>query len=471
MVISPQNHIRVRIAPSPTGHMHVGLARTALFNWLFAKQNKGEFLLRIEDTDIERSKREFEDEIREGLRWLNLNWDGEVYRQSERREIYRKYLEKLIAEKRAYYCYCSKEDLEAERQSMVADGLPPKYRGHCRTLTNAPRENTPGVIRFIVPEVKVDFKDLIRGKVEFDAGLFGDIVIAIDLDRPLYNFAVVIDDWEMKISHVIRGEDHIANTPKQILLQKALGFDTPIYAHIPLILDTDRKKLSKRANETSLLEYRNLGFLPEAMINFLVLLGWHPEGNEEIFSLEEMVAIFNLTRVQKGGAVFNQEKLDWLSGQYISSFTASEIYSRLKEFKKDKKLDDRPEFVQKIIEVLKERMKTWEDFWHLSDFFFELPDYEIGLLRWKEQSLPDIQIILNKVLDQWREIDESDFVFQNLQKKLEILISGATRGEVLWPLRVSLSGKSVSPDPLEIAQILGKSETLKRIQGAIEKIS
>jgi len=321
--------IRVRFAPSPTGPIHIGSIRTALFNWLFARKYGGTFVLRIEDTDKERSEKRYDDELLEGLSWMGLNWDegpqtasdagqlaldgaahekGEFgpYRQSERTAIYHKYLQQLIESGDAYYCYCSKEDIEAQRQMMLAQGLPPKYSGHCRNLAAPPEGKSPEVIRFKTPEVKVEFKDLVRGKVVFDAALFGDFIIAKDLDSPLYNFAVVVDDALMEISHVIRAEDHLSNTPKQILMGRALGFDEPIFAHIPLILNADRSKMSKRFADTALLNYRERGYVPEAMLNFLALLGWHPRGDKEVLSREELIAEFDIDRVQQSGAIFNE---------------------------------------------------------------------------------------------------------------------------------------------------------------------
>lgn len=459
----------MRIAPSPTGHMHVGLARTALFNWLFARQAEGEFLLRIEDTDIERSEKKYEDEIIQGLSWLGLNWDGEVYRQSDRREVYKKYLKKLIEENKAYYCYCAKEELEAQRQEMIAEGLVPKYNGRCRSLDKVDAKK-PSVIRLKIPEIKIEFKDLIRGKVEFDVGLFGDLVIAKNLENPLYNFAVVVDDEEMKISHVIRGEDHISNTPRQILIGQALRFQMPIYAHIPLILAPDRSKLSKRSNEVSLLEYKERGYLPEAMVNFLGFLGWHPEGDDEILDLKKMVQLFDIAKIQKGGAVFNQEKLDWFNNQYLRKLSAEEIYECLKPFLKENKIESPPSFIKKVIEVLKERMKTLIEFFELADFFFNLPEYDVSLLKWKDQSLPDVKIILEKIFEAFSGVSDSEFHSKKLGEILNSLINGTPRGEVFWPLRVALSGKNASPDPLMITEVLAKIETVRRIELAIGKI-
>src|SRR3989344_795641 len=318
--------IRVRIAPSPTGLLHIGTARTALFNRLFAKKNGGKFILRIEDTDKERSKPEYEKDILEGLKWLGLEWD-EFYKQSERTEIYEKYLKNLLDEGKAYWCFCGKEELERKKEIMQKDGRTPKYGGKCREIASETAEirrqgGEPAVIRFKMSEEIVKFSDLIRGEVEFNSALFGDIVIAKNLDTPLYNFSAVLDDGLMKISHIIRGEDHIANTPRQILIQNALGFERPIYVHLPLILNPDRSKLSKRFNETSLNEYRKRGYLPEAIANFMALLGWHPEGDREVFSLSELAEKFEMEKVQKGGAIFNEEKLNWFNGEYIKGLKA-----------------------------------------------------------------------------------------------------------------------------------------------------
>ena len=467
----PKGLVRVRLAPSPTGSMHIGTARTGLFNWLFARQHGGEFLLRIEDTDKERSEKKYEADIIDGLKWLGLDWDQEIYRQSERTLVYRKYLQMLLDEGKAYYCYCSKEDLEAAREDMVTSGLSPKYSGHCREIKETPEGKQPNVIRFKTPEAVVEFKDMIRGKVKSDAGLLGDMVIAKDLDTPLYNFAAAVDDYEMKITHVIRGEDHISNTPKQILIQKALGFDEPIYAHLPLILGSDRSKLSKRNGEVSLLSYREQGYLREGILNFLVLLGWHPQGDEEVFELQDLIKVFNLQKVQKGGAIFDREKLNWINGEHIKRLDEGELYERLKIFIKGRNGDYEEKLVKKVIGVLKDRMKLLTDFFELSDFFFKFPDYDVDLLKWKDRSLPDTEVMLTKILEVVGRTDERGFDETGLRSLVESLAGEGGRGEALWPFRVALSGKKASPDPFVIAEILGKRETVRRVKLAIEKLS
>src|SRR4030042_5955618 len=325
-----KKEIKTRIAPSPTGFLHIGLARTALFNYLFSKQNNGGFVLRIEDTDVQRSIHRFEKDIIEGLKWLGIEWSegpdigGNFgpYRQSERQEIYKKYIEKLLNDNLAYHCFCSEEELEAQRQYQMSIGQSPKYNGKCRQLSEKEvkknfDEGKKSVIRFKVPAKKVIFHDLIRGKIEFDSALIGDIVIAKDLSYPLYNFVVAVDDYEMKITYVIRGEDHLSNTPKQILIQEALSFPQPKYAHLPLILGPGRAKLSKRDGAIAISEYKKDGYLPEALVNFISFLGWNPGTEREIYSMPSLIKEFSLERVQKGGAVFNIKRLDFLNGFYI----------------------------------------------------------------------------------------------------------------------------------------------------------
>ncbi len=471
--------IRVRIAPSPTGPIHIGLARTALFNYLFAKQNKGEFVLRIEDTDKERSELKWVQEIIDELQWLGIEWDegpdinGKFgpYKQSQRLEIYKKYLEKLLAEKKAYFCVCSTEELEAKRGDQQSRGLAPKYDGKCRD-----ENHRSGVIRFKVAEKKIHFEDLIRGKVEFDMALLGDIVIAKDLETPLYHFVVVVDDYEMQISHIIRGEDHISNTPRQILLQEALGFYQPIYGHLPLMLNADKSKMSKRTGDVAVSDYHKNGYLPEALINFMVLLGWNPGTEKEIFSLAELIKEFSIEKVQKGGAVFNVQRLDFINGLYIRQKPIDKLTKLCMPYfiagyeKLPKK------YLEKIIEIYKARLKKLSDITELTDFFFkDKLEYDKNLLKWKEmedKNIIDSLLLCDKIISEikiWniknieKSLLESSEIF-NTEKGYPV----QNRGYLLWPLRVALSGKSASASPFEIAEILGKEKTLKRIKEAIE---
>lgn len=466
------SEIRVRIAPSPTGHLHIGTARSALFNYLFAQKNKGKFILRIEDTDLERSNKKFEEDIIENLTWLGLEWD-EFYRQSERIETYAKYLEKLLNDGKAYRCFCSEEELEKERQERMSGGLPPVYSGKCRNLSQEEvgknlAEGKKSIIRFKSPSQKVIFKDLIRGDVEFDSALIGDFSIAKDLATPLYNFAVVIDDFEMKISHVIRGEDHISNTPKQILLQEALGFTQPEYAHLPLILGADRSKMSKRHGSTSVAEYRKEGYLPEAMVNFMAFLGWNPGGEKEIYSMKELIKDFSLEEVQKGGAVFNIQRLDYLNGVYIRQKSSDELAELCRPYlpEADKKQ------LEKAILLYHERLKKLSEISELADFFFkDVLEYNKDLLQWKSMTDKEVNEVLDKLDKILRVVSDKDWTKDNLEKALmpEAEKEG-DRGKMLWPLRAALTGKKASAGPFEVAEALGKEKTIKRIQDAKIKI-
>jgi len=512
--------VRVRIAPSPTGLLHLGLARTALFNYLFAQSHQGSFIFRVEDTDIERSDSRFEKDIVENLKWLGIGWEegpdvgGNYgpYRQSQRLNIYAKYLEKLLKEGKAFYCFCSEEELEAQRQYQLSIGEPPRYKGECAQLSEKEvkkrlAEGKPSVIRFKVSSKKVEFKDLIRERVEFDASLIGDIVIAKNLTAPLYNFAVVVDDFEMKISHVIRGEEHLSNTPKQILLQEALGFPQPIYAHLPLILGSDRTKLSKRHGAISVSQYKKEGYLPEALINFMAFLGWNPGTDREIYSLPSLIKEFSLERVQKGGAVFNSKRLDYLNGFYIRQRSVEKLtefcipflieaglIERVEESsgnpqkrKEELKLFEKeePEFkiketgeeisfetLKKIMAIYQERLKKLSEISELTDFFFtDKLKYNKDLLSWKEMTTEEVGQSLNELEKSLSDFKTEDWKKENLEKILLLRAEEiGEKGKLLWPLRVALTGKEASAGPFEIAEILGKEKTLKRIKQAKELI-
>jgi glutamyl-tRNA synthetase len=488
--------VRVRIAPSPTGPAHIGTARTALFNYLFAKKNKGKFILRIEDTDKERSEQKWTDEVIEQLKWLQIEWnegpdiDGKFgpYKQSQRIDIYKKYLEKLLNEDKAYYCFCTEEELETKRHEQLSRGLAPKYDGTCSHLSKEIiakniAEGKQSVIRFRVENKKVKFNDLVRGEVEFDTGLLGDVVIAKDLESPLYHFAVVVDDFEMKISHIIRGEEHLSNTPRQILLQEALDFYQPIYAHLPLMLNMDRSKMSKRQGDVAISDYHNQGYLPEALINFMVLLGWNPGTEKELFSLAQLTKEFSIEKVQKGGAVFNIQRLDYLNGLYIREKDIKRLTELCSPYLKEAGLLVAGQVsetrLEKIIEVSKTRMKKLSDIVLLSDFFFnDKLNYDKNLLQWKgggdeatKESLLYSEKILSETKD-WELKNLEEELFEASEKfNLEKNYPDKNKGYLLWPLRAALSGKDSSPSPFEIADILGKEKTLKRIEEAIKLLS
>lgn len=486
-----ETEVRVRYAPSPTGHWHVGGVRTLLFNLLFARKHGGAFIIRVEDTDQERSDPAYEAEIFSSLGWLGLDYDegpvwrtvngdwqiagerGEYgpYRQSERRASYRRYLEQLLQSGHAYVCYCTKEELEAERQALAAEGLPPKYGGHCRARSTPPAGRTPQVIRFKIPERPVEFQDMVRGTVTFNAALFGDVVIARSLDSALYSFAVVVDDELMRVSHVIRGEDHISNTPKQLLFQQALGFRTPLYAHIPLILNPDRSKMSKRFSETSLASYRDAGYLPEALINFLALLGWHPKDDQELMTRKELIQAFNLKHVQKAGAVFNVEKLNWLNREYVKRLPAKDLAEQVMPFiPEDVRHAVDPARLLRAVELARERLTTLRDFWDAAHFFFVVPDYEVSLLVWKEDAPARAKEMLERLQEVLSVVPAGQFTKEELAAVLAPLVDECGRGSVLWPLRVALSGLTASPDGISIAAVLGKEEATERLALALRKL-
>ncbi len=480
---------RVRIAPSPTGNLHVGTARAGLFNYLFAKKYGGVFVLRIEDTDLERSDKKYEKDIFEAFRWLGITPDESPekggpyapYRQTERTHVYRKHLERLVADAKAFYCFHSERELEEEKTKLLEAKHPPLHMCEYRTMNPEEArmlaETKPDyIIRFKTPAGRtITFHDLIRGEVSFESALLGDFSIAKKLDVPLYHFAVVVDDEEMQISHVIRGEDHLANTPKHILLIEALGFRTPAYGHLPLLLGPDRSKLSKRHGATSVMEYREQGYLPEALFNFLALLGWNPGGEREIMTREEIAEKFSLEHVQKSGAVFDATKLDWMNGEYIRMKPVSELAELCIPFLKKAGLLNQEsgmksrEYLESIIALEQPRLKKLSEIGERTDYFFHVPEYDKELLRWKEMSDEDIFASLatsEKIV--------SGFGFRvsrdGIEKAFLDSIGAGDKGALLWPLRVALTGKKASPGPFEIMAILGTEETQKRIHLAKEKL-
>jgi len=354
----------------------------------------------------------------------------------------------------------------------MSQGLAPTYSGRCRNLSDQEvekrvEEGEDWVIRFRMPDSEIEFKDLVRDKVSFKGELIGDFVIAKDFSSPLYNFAVVIDDNEMKITHVIRGEDHISNTPRQIAIQEALDFERPKYAHLPLILGPGGKKLSKRHMEKSLLDYRLAGYVPEAMINFMALLGWHPEKDREVVSVEEAVEEFSLKGVQKGGAVLNEDKLDWYNTHYIKNMTVDKLIGYLEGFIPDEWAEEK--ILKKALEVERERMKTLNDFREMADFFFELPEYSPELLIWKNNWEASVES-LKSVLEFLENLPDDKFGRKEIESfLLKLSEENGGKGEVFWPFRVALSGKKASPGGLEIIEVLGRKETLRRIKRAVEK--
>ena len=469
--------IRTRIAPSPTGNLHIGTANAALFNWLFAHKHQGKFILRIEDTDLERSDKKYEEDIISSLKWLGLNWDGEIYRQSERLGLYKSALIKLLDSRKAFWCHHTKEELETEGKEQMAKKEAPRHL--CNHKDKELEAKEGAIIRLNVntgSKEKKTFKDILRGDIEWSEDLLGDISLAKNLDTPLYNFAVAIDDADMKISHVIRGEDHISNTPKQILIYEALGETAPQFAHLPLILAPDRSKLSKRHGATSVNDFKK-DYLPEALINFMGFLGY--TYSKEILDKNDMVKEFELEKIHKSGAIFDVKKLNWINSQYIRNL----------EPKKFKKLAGIDEISGEAIPLITERLEKLSDVQGF-DYLWKDPAYDKELLRWKKSTLEKSVETLSKV----KKIIE-DFDFKKDKAELRKILddfsskvgdpsnpslqgpegpsgprtAGQDRGLVYWPLRVALTGKERSPDPVDIAYVLDKKRMIDRLNKATEK--
>ena len=474
--------IRTRIAPSPTGFLHIGTARTALFNYLFAKRYGGTFVMRIEDTDLERSDAKFEADIFAGLKWLGIEADESPeiggsygpYRQSERTEDYTKAIQQLLNEGKAFYCFHSEQELEKEKDDLMEAKKPILHVCEYRMLEPKEAEaltrtKSTFIIRFKTPAGEtVSFDDLIRGTLSFESDLIGDFSIAKRVDVPLYNFAVVVDDEAMKISHVIRGEDHIANTPKQILLTQALGYAMPIYAHLPLILGQDRSKLSKRHGATSVIEYKELGYLPEALFNFMGLLGWNPGTEREVFSRQDLANEFSIEKVQKSGAIFDLVKLDWMNGEYIRTAQVGEL-ARLcmPYFIKNNFVEDNTvtEKIEKIVALEQPRLKKLSDIADSVEYFFKEPVYDRELLKWKTMTDEALVESLDFSISLLEEHTSKDIA--EIQKIfLEKATERGDRGSVLWPLRVALTGRKNSPGPFEVMGIIGTEVALARLKAA-----
>lgn len=467
------NEVRVRFAPSPTGHLHIGGARTALFNWLFARHNNGKFILRIEDTDRSRSTEEYINSIIEGMRWLKLDWDEGPFRQTDRFGIYRDYADKLLREGKAYYCYCSAEELERKRKEAISRGETPKYDGHCRNLKEAIGDRK-AVVRFKMPqEGKIEVNDLIRGLVVFDNANLDDLIIVRSDGTPTYNFTVVVDDVDMKITHVIRGDDHLNNTPKQIHIYKSLGYKVPFFAHLPMILGHDKTRLSKRHGATSVLAYREMGYLPDALINYLVRLGWS-HGDQEIFTREEMIKYFSFENVGKSSAVFNPDKLLWLNSQYIINSKTEELAELVMPFLVKAGIIEEGQYIDKdwlckAITTLKERSKTLVE---LADSLkYYIVDYIEYELKAKEKFLNENNlqnlIEIKGLLEELNNFTSSEIekVFISFIQKNNIKLAN-----IAQPVRVAITGKTESPGIFDLLEIVGKEKVIKRLERAIETI-
>lgn len=488
--------LRVRFAPSPTGFLHVGGLRTYLYNWLLAKKEKGKIVLRIEDTDRERYVEGATENLIKILKNMGLPWDEGPYFQSQRTEIYKSMVQKLVEGDHAYYCFCSPEELKKLRQEQVERKLPPRYNKGCSKLTKKEieekfKQKQPYVIRLKVPEKgRVKFQDLVHGQIEFDLKNIDDQILLKSNGWPTYHLANVIDDHLMEINHVIRGEEWLSSTPKHILIYQAFGWPIPKFTHLPLLLNSDHSKLSKRQGDVSVEDYLAQGYLPETLINFLVLLGWNPDNNQEIFNLKQLKKIFSLEKIQKTGAIFNRKKLDWLNGFYIRQMKIEDLTKQclpyLERYGSLEPCDTKNSkfkilkngqivkfsWVKKIIALEQERLKNLGEIGELTEFFFtDNLSYNSNLLFWKKMTIGQVKDNLEQIRDAFHQVQDSKFKFKKITEILTRLGKEKGIGEIFWPLRVVLSGRKASPPPVEIAEILGKKTVLNRINQIIEKLN
>ncbi|MDO0823665.1 glutamate--tRNA ligase [Desulfosporosinus nitroreducens] len=476
--------IRVRFAPSPTGPLHIGGARSALFNYLWARKNKGTFIVRSEDTDLERSSRESEHNILEALRWLNIQWDEGIevggehgpYRQTDRLELYREYTDKLLASGHAYYCYCTEDELEQERQALTSKGETPRYLGKCRQLSAEQRaalelEGRKPVVRFRVPDGQaIHIPDQVRGDVVFESNGIGDYVIVKSDGIPTYNFAVVVDDISMAITHVIRGEEHLSNTPRQVLIYEALGSPTPKFAHISLILNTEGGKMSKRDGDTAVIDYQQKGYLPEAIVNFIALLGWAPSGEEEFYTLDELTNVFSLDRVSKSPAVFDRHKLDYINTHYIKESSAERLaelalpyIDELGILPYEERSAEQQQWLISFINAISEKishLSEVKDFIHYFHGDIPLEPEGEALEVLKGEQVPSVLASFREKV-QGTELLSGETVKVLLKQMTKELKLGGKF--VYMPVRVALTGQMHGPELYDIIPLLGLKNVLGRI--------
>lgn len=471
--MSTTSNVRVRFAPSPTGALHIGGVRTALFNWLFARHHGGKFILRIEDTDQTRSTDESIRIILDGMQWLGLDWDEGPFRQTERMDIYREHVERLLKQGRAYHCYCTPEELEARRKQALAAGQPPKYDRKCRNLAAPVPGRTPAV-RFLSPdEGQTIVRDLIRGAVTFENQQLDDLIIQRSDGLPTYNFAVVVDDVTMKITHVIRGDDHLNNTPRQIQLYQALGYEPPEFAHLPMILGSDKTKLSKRHGATAVTEYKDLGYLPEALVNYLARLGWS-HGDQEIFSPQELIKAFSLENVGKAASVFNPEKLLWLNHHYIQQAGPARIADLVLELlRKDGVINAGKEpdieWMKALVRILAERSHTLAEM-KTAAIPFVADEITMDEKAQTKHLTTDVAPLLADLAARLKSLEH--FAHADVEKIFTDLVAekGLKLGKIAQPVRVALTGGAVSPGTFEVIEVMGKNKTISRIESAIRQI-
>lgn len=458
--------IRTRFAPSPTGYLHIGGARTALFNWLFARQHKGKVILRIEDTDVARSTEESVQAILDGMQWLGLNWDEGPYFQSKRFDIYREHAYKLIEMDKAYKCFCTPEELEQRRKDALAQGRPPKYDGRCRNKKDEPDKTF--AIRFKAPPGTTLVKDIVKGNIAFDNNEIEDLIILRSDGTPTYNLCVVVDDATMGITHVIRGDDHLNNTPKQMLLYEAFGYPLPLFAHLPMILGSDKARLSKRHGATSVMAYKEMGYLPHALVNYLARLGWSYK-DQEIFTIEELTKAFSLEDVGKSSGVFNPEKLLWLNHHYIKEAKPDDIAKLVTPFLTAKGYDIGAHGrapLPNIIKTVQERSKTFVEMADAAEFYFkeDIVYEEKAAQKFLTQDMTPMFETLISGLE-----NLSDFTHETIEAVFNNIINerGIKLGKIAQPARVALTGGTVSPGIFEVIENLGREKTVARLKKAV----
>ena len=472
--------LKVRFAPSPTGYLHIGGARTALFNYLYARQMGGIFLLRIEDTDIKREKTDSIEKITDDMKWLGMDWDEGPVRQTSRLNIYKKYADQILEKGMAYKCYCTPDELDVKRQWMMDHGMTPRYDGTCRSLTPEQQEEKEAqgrkpCLRFRAPEESVTVDDLVRGEVVYERDFVGDFVIMKSDGTPSYNFAVVVDDYEMGVTLVMRGEEHLVNTPRQIVLYRALGFELPQFAHISMILSPDRKKMSKRHGTVAVDKFRKQGFLPEALINYISLLGWSPPGNEEFFTIKDLVNEFSIDRIAKNPAIYDVEKLKWMNGRYISKMENEKLLKLVTPYLKeagyvtDETIEKEKDTLLKIVGAVKVRLVLLKDIVKETRIFFDdtikFDSAAKKSLAW--ETTPPVFKAFLEVLDDYEEVNKENYM--NLVKQIQKK-SGVKGKKFYMPLRVGITGQSSGIDMSHILTILTPEQMKARLKEAIEQL-
>ena len=466
------NDVRLRFAPSPTGFLHIGGVRTALFNWLYARQHQGVFLLRIEDTDQSRSTDESIQAIIDGLQWVGLDWDEGPYRQTERMELYRTHAMKLLEGGQAYWCVCKAEELEARRKEAEAKGLSPRYDGRCRNL-GIVDPSGDAALRFKAPQTgQTVVDDLIKGKIVFDNTVLDDLIILRSNGYPTYNFSVVVDDALMRITHVVRGDDHLTNTPRQVPMFQALGYPVPQFGHLPMILGADKARLSKRHGATSVMAYKEMGYLPDALVNYLVRLGWS-HGDQELFTRLELIEKFNWNNVQTSAAVFNPDKLIWMNAEYMKLSPPEQVAQALMPFLEKAGLLDSAhpvplEWVVQLVLLVRERAKT------LVEMVEWVRPYFGEAVTWEEEAAKKFLTsanapVLRKLLDRFLSLP--GFSKQGWEEQFKRLVEeeGMKMGQLAQPVRVALTGRTASPGLFDVMEVLGRDRTLSRLRQSLAR--